>query len=302
MADSTTTGTVNNGPYLSTAQQAQLLNSQILLSDPVPTDAGSQGEIKEVIVGAVGDNPGIPSTLEQARKYYANQPLSEPIAQATDLINQKVTEVQAALDALGVGGNAIPTTDTNCSPASASNNPNPNIGATTDQSCTTPKTAAGITQGTAIQNANQNTVHVCDVCGGIGMAIAQARMAILKALAELRQAILEYLGLGDVEAQAKAIKAQIDMFKKWVKAIQDFIQMVKQRLKELEALITLLTKYIQDLIKAGLHELVAQFQQCLTDAKASYAAGVEQAKIAQAAQDAQAQQAAQAAETTAATQ
>ena len=286
MADSTTTGAVGGSPYLSTAQQAELLNSQIPLSNPVPTEAGSQGAIPEVIVGAVGDNPGATpvSTLEQARRYYANQPLSPPVSIAT-VAEKAVTEVQAALAALGVNGDPSPIDNINCSSTAASNNPNSNIGLTTDASCTTPPSAAGITAGTAIANANQNTVHVCDVCGGIGMAIAQARMVILKALAELRQAILDYLGLGDVEAQAKAIKAQIEMFKKWVKAIQDFIQMVKQRLKELEALINLLTKYIQDLIKAGLHELVAQFQQCLTDAKVSYAAGVEQAKLAQQAQD-----------------
>jgi hypothetical protein len=299
MSDSTTTSTVEGSPYLSTAQQAELLNSQIPLTTPVPTNPGTQGVIPEVIVGAVGDNPGATpvSTLEQARRYYANEPLSTPVPTVAG-VQQKVTEVQVALEALGVNGDPLPIDNINCSSTAASNNPNPNIGPTTNASCTTPPSAAGITAGTAIANANQNTVHVCDVCGGIGMAIAQARMVILKALAELRKAILDYLGLGDVEAQAKAIKAQIEMFKKWVKAIQDFIQMVKQRIKELEALINLLTKYIQDLIKAGLHELVAQFQQCLTDAKASYAAGVEQAKVAQQAQDAQNAQNAQQAQAT----
>ena len=203
---------------------------------------------------------------------------------ATPLSAVANVDLTPVLEALNIAGNATPSTTPDIATSSAPNNTNPNITQKTDASATIPLTAQGVTAGTGISNANSGTVHVCDVCGPIGVTIAQARMAIMQALKELRKQILEALGLGDVEAQAKALKAQVDMFKKAIKAVQDFIQTIENYLKMLETLIKVLENYITGLIKAGLKELVDQFSKCLADAKASYAAGVQQQQAAQSSQ------------------
>ena len=217
----------------------------------------------------------------QADYVLADNNTAQPITQVVEVV---VSELDMALNALGVAGNAVASETPDVSPTTAPNNTNANIAQKTDASQTIPPTGAGVTAGTPISNANMNTVHVCDVCGSIGMGIAQARMEIMQALKALRQEVLDALGLGDAEAQAKALKAQVAMFKKAIKAVQDFIQTVENYLKMLETLIKVLENYITALIKSGLKELVSQFQQCLSDAKASYAAGVAQQKSAMSSQ------------------
>ena len=110
-------------------------------------------------------------------------------------------------------------------------------------------------------------------CGSIGFGIAEARSAILQALKSARDQILQALGLGDAEAQVKAAKQALAMVQKVIKAIQNAIDFYKKWLQDLENLIKALENGLAEMIKNGLKEIAQQFQQCLTDAKASYAQG-----------------------------
>jgi hypothetical protein len=223
------------------------------------------------------------SDLQKERQYYQAQPLSD-LGTANAGIQQVVSEAQAdavaeeeqlqpILSALDVQGSPLPTTVVNVNAGAASANPNPNIGQKTNASGTSPSTATGITAGSPIANANQNTVHVCDICGPLGYGIASARSAILQALKSARDAILNALGLGDAEAQVKAAQQAINMAKKVINAIKSAIDFIQTWMKKLEALIQALEQGLTEMIKNGLHAIAAQFQQCLTDAKASYAQG-----------------------------
>jgi len=219
------------------------------------------------------------STLQQARRFYQAQPLSTldaANAGTQQVVAQVQSDVQTILNDLGVEGNPTPTTTTNPSVTAAVVNTNANITQTTNASGTTPTTATGITAGSPIANANANTVHVCDICGPIGVGVAQARMAIMQALKSARDQILQALGLSDAEAQAKAVKNAIQMAQKTIKAIKTFIETIQNYLQELEKLIQALEQGLEAMIKAGLDNLIKQFQKCLSDAKSSYAAGLAQ--------------------------
>ena len=226
--------------------------------------------------GSTGSQPI--SELEQARRFYAAQPLS-PLstsdASATSTLPPGVNLEAVTAPAIAgtnpfdIAGNATVVEVPNVSATSANNNTNPNIAQKTGTSGTTPATATGVTKGTPVANANSKTVHVCDICNGMANVIAQARSAILKALKELRNAILQALGLGDVEAQIKAAKAAADWVKKVIKTIQDTIQTIQAYIKWITNLIETLKKAIEDAIKNGLQHLVDQFKQCLAEAEAS---------------------------------
>ena len=225
------------------------------------------------------------STLQQARRVYQAQTLStldEANAGTQQVVVQVQSDVQTILNGLGVEGNPTPITTTNTSATAAVVNTNANITQTKNSSGTTPTTATGITAGSPIANANANTVHVCDVCGPIGVGVAQARMAIMQALKSARDQILQALGLSDAEAQAKAVKNAIQMAQKTIKAIKTFIETIQNYLQELEKLIQALETGLEEMIKAGLGNLIKQFQECLSHAKSSYAAGVAQQQSASA--------------------
>ena len=235
--------------------------------------------------GSTGSQPV--SDLQKAREFYAAQPLA-PLANT----NASATSVQpagvnletvtapatAGTNPFDIAGNATVVEVPNVSATSASNNTNPNIAQKTGTSGTTPATATGVTKGTPVANANSKTVHVCDICNGMASTIAQARSAILKALKELRTAILNALGLGDVEAQIKAAKAAAEWVKKVIKTIQDTIQTIQAYIKWITNLIETLKKAIQDAIKNGLQHLVDQFKQCLAEAEASAEKAVSASK------------------------
>lgn len=242
--------------------------------------------------GSTGSQPV--SDLQLAREYYAGQPLS-PLSTsdeaATSVLPAGVNleavtaPATAGTNPFDIAGNATVIEAPNVSETAASNNTNPNITQKTDASGSTPATATGVTKGTPVANANSNTVHICDICNGMANVIAQARAAILKALKDLRDQILEALGLGDVEAQIKAAKAAADWVKKVIKTIQDTIQTIQEYINWIDNLISMLKQAIEDAIKNGLQHLVDQFKQCLAEAQASAAQAVSASKTQQDAAD-----------------
>ena len=235
--------------------------------------------------GSTGSQPV--SDLQLAREYYAGQPLS-PLSTSEEVatsvlpagvnLEAVTAPATAGTNPFDIAGNATVIEAPNVSETAASNNTNPNIAQKTDASGSTPATATGVTKGTPVANANSNTVHICDICNGMANVI-------LKALKDLRDQILQALGLGDVEAQIKAAKAAAEWVKKVIKTIQDTIQTIQEYIKWINNLISMLKQAIEDAIKSGLQHLVDQFKQCLAEAQASAAQAVSASKTQQDAAD-----------------